>query len=97
MTFQLLHERIAVIADELSDTTESGLIVTEAALPVLRYGEVAQVGKGRRSEHTNEHISIDVAEGDRVFFHRASGQPLEIEGIEYVFLSPNEIIGIEER
>lgn len=96
MAFQLLHDRIAVLVDEVSDTTESGLIVTESAQSPLRYGVVTHVGRGHRSEHTNEPVSMDVAEGDRVFFHRFSGQPLEIEDVEYVILSNNEIIGIEQ-
>lgn len=96
MTFRLLEDRIALIADELAETTESGLIVTESAQPVLRYGTVAIVGLGRRSEQSGEIIPIDVKEGDRVFFHRSSGQPLEVEGIEYVFISPREIIGLSE-
>ena len=95
MSFRLLHDRIAVLADQVSDTTESGLIVTESAQSPLRYGTVANAGLGHRSEHTGESVSLDVKEGDRVFFHRSSGQPLEIENVEYVILSNSEIIGIE--
>jgi chaperonin GroES len=96
MSFRLLHDRIAVLADEIPETTESGLIISEAAQSPLRHGKVATVGQGHRSEHTNEPVALDVQEGDRIFFHRASGQPLEIEGIEYVILSNAEIIGIEQ-
>jgi chaperonin GroES len=96
MPFRLLEDRIAVVAEELPDTTESGLIITESAQSVLRYGAVALVGIGHRSEESGELIPMDVAVGDRVFFHRASGQPLDIEGTEYVFLSPREIIGVCE-
>lgn len=96
MSFRLLHDRIAVIADEWSEVTESGLIVTEAAQPVLRYGTVANVGTGHVSEHTSELVPMILQVDDRVFFHRASGQPLEIEGVEYVILSQAEIIGIAQ-
>ena len=96
MSFRLLEDRIAVIAEKLQETTESGLIVTESAQPVLRYGVVAFVGVGHRSRESGALIPMDVAVEDRVFFHRASGQPLEIEGTEYVFLSPQEIIGVCE-
>ena len=94
MAFRLLHDRIAVLADEISETTQSGLIVTEAAQSPLRYGTVANVGTGHVSEHTGELVGMLLAEGDRVFFHRASGQPVEIEGVEYVVLSQSEIIGL---
>lgn len=97
MAFKLLHDRIAVLAEEVAETTASGLIVTEAAQPILRYGVVTHVGAGHRSEHTSEPVPLDVAVGDRVFYNRFSGQPLEIEGVEYVILSHGEIIGVEAQ
>ena len=96
MSFRLLHDRIAVIADEIPETSASGLILTEAAQSPLRYGTVAQVGHGHYSEALNEPIMIPLSEGDRVFFHRSSGQPLEIDDTEYVILSSSEIIGVTE-
>ena len=95
MTFRLLEDRIAVIADEISETTVSGIIVPESGQEILRYGTVALVGVGRRSEQSGELVPIDISEGDRVFFHRASGQPMEIEGMEYVVLAPREVIGVQ--
>ena len=95
MAFQLLHDRVAVIADEIAETTASGLIVAESAQSPLRYGIVASVGLGNRSDRTNSHTSLDVSEGDRVFFHRSSGQPLEIDGVSYVILLNAEIIGVD--
>ena len=94
MAFRLLHDRIAVIADEVADTTESGLIITESAQSPLRYGTVANVGTGHVSEHTGDLIPMLLTPGDRVFFHRSSGQPIEIEDVEYVVLSQGEIIGL---
>lgn len=95
MAFRLLHDRVAVIADEVSEMTESGLIIGEAAQSPLRYGTVANVGTGHVSEHTSDLVPMIVSEGDRVFFNRFSGQPLEIDGVEYVILSQAEIIGID--
>lgn len=94
MAFRLLHDRIAVLADEVPETTASGLIITEAAQSPLRHGVVTHVGDGHRSTYTNEHTSLDVKVGERVFFHRSSGQPLEIESTEYIILSNAEIIGV---
>jgi chaperonin GroES len=96
MSFRLLHDRIAVIPDLVAETTESGLIIGEAVLSPLRYGTVANVGTGHVSEHTSELVPMILSVDDRVFFHRASGQPLEINGVEYVILSQAEIIGIDK-
>ncbi len=98
MTFKLMGERIAVEADPVKDTTEFGLVIPEGSSgeDVLRYGTVAVVGIGRRSE-AGELVPIDVTVGDRIFFHKHAGMPLKIEDVEYVFLSPSEIVGIEDK
>ena len=95
--FKLLDERVAILADEVAETNAAGLYVLESGQELLRYGTVAAVGIGRRSEHTGELVPADVAVGDRVFFHRMSGQPLKVEDTEYIFLSPREIIGVVEE
>jgi chaperonin GroES len=93
MMFQLNDDRIAVIADEVEETSASGLILTDSAMSPLRWGVVSHVGIGHISETLGEIIAPLIEQGDRVFFHRASGQPLTIEGVEYVILAPREIIG----
>lgn len=96
MTFSLQSDRVAIIADPLETTTKSGLHVPDSMVNnVPRYGTVAVVGIGHRSETTSDLVPIDVAPGDRVFFHRGSGEVWEIEEVEYLVLSPREIIGID--
>lgn len=97
MAFRLLGERIAVIADEVDDKTDFGLIIPEGSSgeALLRYGTVAVVSIGRRSEAGNL-VPIDIEKGDRVFFHKLSGVPMKLDGTEYVFLSPSEIVGIDD-
>jgi co-chaperonin GroES (HSP10) len=94
MPFQLLDDRVAVIADPLEEVSASGLILGDAGLSPLRYGVVANVGLGHISDTTGECVVPNLVEGERVFFHRTSGQPLEIEGTEFIILAPREIIGI---
>ena len=96
MTFKLLEDRIAVLAEEVATKTESGLHFPDTMVNnVPRYGTVVHVGVGHWSEHAKQEIPIAVKKGDRVFFHRGSGETWEIEGTEYVVLSPREIIGVE--
>jgi chaperonin GroES len=91
MAFRLNDDRVAVLADEVSETTEAGLFVPDSGQNPLRYGVVMVVGSGRRSD--TGRVPIDFLEGERVFFHKHSGQPMEIEGVTYVVLAPAEIIG----
>ena len=93
MGFKLLEDRIAVLPDKVESKTASGIFVPETE-QILRYGTVSSVGFGHHSEQSGEVIPIDVNEGDRIFFHMHSGQPLTIEGTEYIIISPREIIGV---
>ena len=93
MAFELLEERVAVIADPEEEVSESGLYLPDSGREVLRYGTVAVVGHGRATE-TAEWIVPDVDVDDRVFFNRASGSTLTIEGTEYLILAAREIVGI---
>ena len=97
MAFRLLNDRIAVIPHGVEETSASGLILGESAQGPLRYGIIAHVGNGHVSEHTGERIPLDFVPGDEVFFVRFGGQPLTVDGTEYIFLNPNEIIGVVER
>ena len=98
MSFRLLEDRVAILADEVKDTTESGIVLLpdSAAQEPIRYGTVAAVGEGHKSEYTGICVSPGVNPGDRVFFNRHSGSTLEIEGVEYLFLNKSEIIGISD-
>lgn len=97
MSFRLFEDRIAIIADEEDDKTEGGIIlVSDNAKEHMRYGTVAVVGVGHRSDHDGEIIPIDVKTGDRVFWNRNSGSPITIEGQEYIFLASREVVGVIE-
>ena len=96
MGFKLLEDRVAILAEEVKETNDSGLYVPESGQEVLRYGTVHAVGEGHKSEYTGICVSPGVIEGDRVFFNRHSGSTLEIDGTEYLFLDKREIIGIAD-
>lgn len=96
MSFRLLDERIAVLPEKVEERSASGLHLPDSAQEPIVYGTVSHVGAGRRSESTGEVLPIDVEIGDRVFYHRASGGVLKVEGTDYTILGPRDIIGIAE-
>ena len=99
MSFSLLSDRVAVLADEepVEKTTVSGLVIPvgDAGPLTATYGTVAFVGIGHRSEHTGELVEMDVKPGQRVFFHPSSGSEWELEGTKYKILAPSELVGID--
>lgn len=94
MSFELFEDRIAVIPDEESETTDAGLLlVSDSARESMRYGTVAVVGKGHRGDR-GDLIPIDVEPGARVFWSRPSGSEITVEGTKYLFLASREIVGV---
>jgi chaperonin GroES len=97
MAFSLKGNRIAVDAEPVNTKTESGLELPDSVLTnEPRYGTVVAVGTGNRSDMTGELVAPDITVGDRVFFHRMSGEKWKIDGTEYLVLGANEIIGVSE-
>lgn len=92
MPFTILHDRIAVIAEEKEERTKSGLILTDEGY--ILFGKVTHVGAGRVSELNNERIGLDVKVGDRIFFPRAAGRLFTVEGVDYHLLTSEEIVGV---
>ena len=98
MSFQLLDDRVAIIADPEPDekTSDAGLILPETTNTFEpRYGTVAEVGLGHVSEFTHKYVTPSVEVGQRVMFHPHVGEKWKIEGTEYRILNVREIIGIE--
>ena len=97
MAFQLLEDRIAVTVDpEAEKKTDSGLVLPDTTnTHEPRYGTVAGVGAGHKSEYTGELVTPNVTVGDRVFFHNLSGETWKIDGTEYRILNVREIIGVD--
>jgi chaperonin GroES len=96
MSFNILHDRIAVVADPAEEeVTKSGLVVPGTSQNKIAFGTVTHVGLGRVSELNAERIGLDVKVGDRVFFHRAAGRDFSVGGEDYLLLTNEEILGVE--
>ena len=59
-------------------------------------GEVIAVGPGRKTEE-GKIISLDVKAGDRVLIGKYSGTDVKIDGIEYVILREDEVLGVLKK
>ena len=96
MSFKILHDRVAIIRDDKNteEKTKSGLFVTESAQNPIHFGTVTHVGLGRVSEISKERIELDVAVGDRVFYPRAAGRDFKVDGVDYLLLTSEEIVGV---
>ena len=98
MTLKLTDDKIAVIAPPKEpETTASGIILSEGSSAEQPWisGAVVLVGPGRRNE-AGDRVAMDIAVGDEIYFHRHTGQRVEIDDTEYIILRPGDILGTAE-
>ena len=93
-------DRYAVLPDEVSDVTESGLVVVKEHVEKPHTGTVVAVG----SDVANEDGSpARIGAGDRVYHGRFAGIAIDVEvageteAVEVIFLRKDEIIAFEEQ
>jgi chaperonin GroES len=72
-----------------------GIIVPDTAKEKPQQAMVEAVGSGKLLE-TGERVAPDVKPGDRILFGKYSGSEIKIEGVEYLILREDEILGVLE-
>jgi len=86
MTFQPLANRVLVEREEEVTTTASGIIIPEAAKEKPLRGKVIATGPDAQ----DEGISND----DTIVFGKYGGTEITLDGIEYLILNSDDILGI---
>jgi chaperonin GroES len=96
MNIRPLHDRIVVKRiEEETEKTASGLFIPDSAKEKPQQGEVVAVGNGKRNEK-GERDALDVKAGDRILFGKYSGSDIKIDGIEYLIMREDEVLGVLE-
>jgi len=96
MNLRPLHDRILVKRMEEAETVRGGIIIPDSAKEKPQQAEVAAVGNGKLLEN-GERVALDVKPGDRVLFGKYGGSEVKIEGVEYLILREDEILGVIEK
>ena len=96
MRFRPLHDRVVVKRIEAEERTAGGIIIPDTAKEKPQQGEVVAVGSGGRDE-SGKLIPIDVKVGDRVLYGKWSGSDVKMDGIEYLIMKENDILGVLEE
>ncbi|HEY6344254.1 MAG TPA: co-chaperone GroES [Bryobacteraceae bacterium] len=96
MNIRPLHDRIVVKRiEEDTEKTASGLFIPDSAKEKPQQGEVVAVGNGKRNDK-GERDALDVKAGDRILFGKYSGSDIKIDGIEYLIMREDEVLGVLE-
>ena len=96
MNIRPLHDRIVVkrIEDEV-EKTAGGLFIPDSAKEKPQQGEVVAVGNGKRNDKGERDV-LDVKAGDRILFGKYSGSDIKIDGVEYLIMREDEVLGVLE-
>jgi chaperonin GroES len=93
MKFRPLHDRVVLKRIEAEAKTSGGIIIPDTAKEKPQQGEVVAVGPGGRDE-AGKLIPIDLKAGDRVLFGKWSGTEVKIDGVEYLIMKENDVMGV---
>ncbi|HIP19990.1 MAG TPA: co-chaperone GroES [Sulfurimonas sp.] len=86
MAFEPLKDRLLVLREEQSNQTASGLYIPDTAKEKPLEGKVISVGPDAKEDGISEH--------DTVVFANYSGMEVTIEGIDYLILKSEEVLGL---
>lgn len=93
MNIRPLYDRIVVKRIDEKETTQNGIIIPDSAKEKPQEGEVVAVGNGKRLED-GKLIALDVKAGDRILFGKYSGQETKVDGIEYIIMREDDVLGV---
>jgi len=95
MNIRPLHDRVIVTRLEEARKTASGIVIPDTAAEKPETGEVIAVGKGKIQEDGKVR-PLSVKKGDKILFGKYSGQTVKVEGIEYLVMREEDIMGVLE-
>jgi chaperonin GroES len=92
-SFRPLHDRVLIRRIDEEVQARGGIIIPDTAKEKPVQGEVIAVGEGKVNED-GSRLPLDVKEGDRVLFGKYSGSDIVLEGIDYLIMREDEILGV---
>lgn len=96
MNVRPLHDRL--IVQRLDDPTPpaGAIIIPDSAREKPQRGTVIAAGAGKSKENGGGRVPLDVKAGDTILFGKFAGQEIKLEGVEYLILREDEVLGAIE-
>jgi len=93
MKIRPLHDRVIVRRLEEERKSAGGILIPDNAAEKPDQGEVIAVGNGKVLEDGKVR-PLDVKVGDRILFGKYSGSTVKVEGVEYLVMREEDIMGV---
>ena len=95
MKIRPLHDRVIVKRLEEERKTASGIVIPDTAAEKPDTGEIMAVGTGKVGDDGKVR-PLDVKKGDKVLFGKYSGQTVKVDGVEYLVMREEDLMGVLE-
>ncbi|MFZ5758116.1 MAG: co-chaperone GroES [Thermodesulfobacteriota bacterium] len=95
MKIRPLNDRILVKRLESETKTAGGIIIPDSAKEKPAEGEVIAVGSGKLNDK-GERTGMEVKKGDRVLFSKYGGTDVKVDGVDYLIMREDDILGVVE-
>jgi len=96
MNIRPLHDRLIVKRLAEEERTKGGIIIPDNAKEKPQEGEVVAVGSGKILED-GKKVPLEVKKGDRILFGKYPGTEIKVEGVEYLMMREDDVLGVLER
>jgi len=96
MKIKPLSDRVLVVGIEEKEKTSGGIIIPDTAKEKPQEGKVVAVGPGKWDEK-GKRIPLEAKKGDHVLFGKYAGNEIKIDGVEYLIMREDDILGIIEK
>lgn len=88
-----LQDRLIVERSESEEKTASGIIIPDTAKDKPQKGKVVAIGKGKVREDGTVQ-PMDLKAGDSILFGRYAGTEVKVDGIEYLIMREDDVLGV---
>jgi chaperonin GroES len=88
-----IRDRLLIKKIEDTMKTKSGLVLSDDTKERPTKGEVLAVGEGKLDDH-GKLIPMVIKKNDYIVYPKYAGHPIKIEGIEYLILEEDEVLGV---
>ena len=95
MSLRPLSDRILVERIAEDEKTKGGIIIPDTAKEKPAEGKIVATGNGRMGED-GKLLPMHVKVGDRVLFSKYGGTDVKIDGIDYLILRQDDVLGVIE-
>ena len=93
MKIRPLRDRVVVKRLEETEQRVGGIIIPDTAKEKPQQGKVVAVGNGRLTDD-GKLIPLDIKVDDTILFGKYSGTEIKLDGVEYLIVREDEVLGI---